>query len=41
MLSTWKADHWALAVCITAGTLLCIALIMEYAGYFYRLVRFA
>ena len=31
MLSTWKADHWALAVCITAGTLLCIALIMEYA----------
>ena len=31
MLATWKADHWALAVCITAGTLLCIALIMEYA----------
>ena len=31
MLSTWKADHWALAVCITAGALLCIALIMEHA----------
>ena len=31
MLPTWKADHWALAVCITAGALLCIALIMEHA----------
>ena len=31
MLSIWKAEHWALAVCITAGTLLCVALVMEYA----------
>ena len=38
MLSTWKADHWALAVCITAGALLCIP-VMEHA-LFLALVRF-
>lgn len=31
MLSNWKADHWAITICVTTGILLCVALIMEYA----------
>ena len=31
MLSNWKADHWAITICVTTGVLLCVALIMEYA----------
>lgn len=31
MLSNWKAEYWAIAICITSAGLLCIALVMEYA----------
>ena len=30
MLSNWKADHWAIAICLSGAGLLCIALIMEH-----------
>ena len=30
MLSNWKAEHWAIAICVSGAGLLCVALVMEH-----------